>query len=144
MHIDGRCHCGAISFTAEIDPSRIVACHCTDCQTLSGSPFRAIAVAPIDTFRLTGTPKTYVKVADSGSRRAQVFCPECGTPLYGCAEENAKSVTIRLGCVAQRASLKPTSQIWLHSAMPWLDELAGVPGSPQQQGFGAAAPPPAH
>jgi hypothetical protein len=24
MHIDGACHCGLISFTAEVDPSRVM------------------------------------------------------------------------------------------------------------------------
>jgi hypothetical protein len=37
MHTDGSCHCGLISFTAEIDPSRVTVCHCTDCQPLSGT-----------------------------------------------------------------------------------------------------------
>ena len=132
MHINGACHCGSISFTAEIEPSRVTVCHCTDCQVLSGSPFRAVVAAPIGSFVLHGQPKSYIKVAQSGNRRAQVFCPECGTPLYGTAPENATSVIIRLGCVEQRAQLQPTVQIWQHSAMPWLSELSSIPGSPQQ------------
>jgi hypothetical protein len=132
MKIDGACHCGSISFTAEIDPSRVIVCHCTDCQVLSGSPFRAIVPAPIDTFVMRGHPKRYIKTAQSGNQRAQVFCPECGTPLYASAPENATSVMIRLGCVRQRAELKPSMQIWQHSALPWLSELAAVPGSPEQ------------
>jgi hypothetical protein len=132
MHIDGRCHCGAISFTAEIDPSRVMVCHCTDCQVLSGSPFRAIVPASVDTFVLRGQPKSYIKTAQSGNRRAQVFCPDCGTPLYSTAPENATSVVIRLGCVSQRAALKPTVQIWQHSALPWLSELSTIPASSMQ------------
>ncbi|MEY2736366.1 MAG: hypothetical protein RLZ58_1775, partial [Pseudomonadota bacterium] len=34
MQIDGRCYCGQISFTALIDPERVMACHCSDCQVL--------------------------------------------------------------------------------------------------------------
>jgi hypothetical protein len=139
MHIDGSCHCGSITFTAEIDPSRVMVCHCTDCQVLSGSPFRAIVGAPIDTFVLKGRVKSYVKTAQSGNRRAQVFCPECGTPLYSTAPENATSVMIRLGCVAQRALLKPAVQIWQHSALPWLSDLPAIPGSSEQQAFLPAA-----
>ena len=127
MQIDGRCHCGAISFTAELDPAEVRACHCTDCQVLSGAPFRAVATVPIGKFSLTGQPKTYVKVAQSGNRRAQVFCAECGTSLYSCAAENPTAVVIRLGCVAQRAQLKPVVQYWHRSAMPWLDELDTIP-----------------
>jgi hypothetical protein len=132
MHISGKCHCGAISFTADIDPSRVVVCHCTDCQTLSGAPFRAVAVAPIETFTLRGTPKQYIKTAESGNRRAQVFCPECGTPLYATAPENATAVNIRLGCVDQRAELTPVKQIWHDSAVPWAKDLTAVPASPKQ------------
>jgi hypothetical protein len=110
-------------------------CHCTDCQVLSGAPLRAIAVSPIDKFHLSGTPKSYVKVAESGNRRAQVFCPECGTPLYATAPENPTAVVIRLGCVAERSRLAPAAQVWQHSALPWLPQLSAVPGSPEQQAF---------
>jgi hypothetical protein len=126
MHIHGACHCGAVSFSAEIDPSKVVVCHCTDCQVLSGAPMRAIVPAPIETFVIRGPTKSYVKLAQSGNRRAQVFCPECGTPLYGAAAENPTSVTIRLGCVAQRNELKPAAQIWRHSAVGWLDEMSSM------------------
>lgn len=142
MHIDGACHCGLISFTAEIDPARVMACHCTDCQILSGSPFRVVVAAPIETFVLRGTPKSYVKVAESGNRRALAFCPECGTPLFAAAPENATSVVIRLGCVTQRAELVPAVQIWQRSSMPWLSELHRIPGTPEQQGFLPAVLPP--
>jgi hypothetical protein len=140
MHIDGACHCGKITFTAEIDPSRVMVCHCTDCQVLSGAPFRAVVAVPIGKFNLQGTPKSYVKVAQSGNRRAQVFCPDCGTPLYATAPQNPTSVIVRLGCVEQRAQLKPSVQIWQHSALPWLAELPTLPGSPEQQSFLPAPP----
>jgi len=135
MKIDGACHCGLISFTAEIDPKRVMACHCTDCQTLSGSPFRVSVAAPMDTFVLHGRPKSYIKVAESGNRRAQFFYPECATPLFAMAPENATSVIIRLGCVKQRAELKPAVQVWQRSSMPWLAELAHIPGSPKQEKY---------
>ena len=135
MQVNGACHCGSISFTAEIDPARVMVCHCSDCQVLSGAPFRAVATSPISKFHLRGAPKSYVKVAQSGNRRAQVFCPDCGTPLYATAPENPTSVVIRLGCVAERSQLAPAVQIWQHSALPWLSELAALPGSPEQQAF---------
>lgn len=135
MHITGACHCKKIKFTADIDPSRVMTCHCTDCQILSGTPFRTLVAVPIEKFHLQGEPKTYVKTAQSGNRRAQVFCPDCGTPLYAAAPENPPVVIIRLGCVDQRAELKPSAQIWQHSALPWLADLPTIPGSPEQQAF---------
>jgi hypothetical protein len=131
MKISGGCHCGAVTFSAEIEPANVVACHCTDCQVLSGSPFRVVVPAPIEGFTFQGEVRNYVKVADSGNRRAQVFCPACATPLFGAAPENPTFVTIRLGCVDQRAELGPARQIWTHSAMPWLDGLDSLPSKAQ-------------
>jgi hypothetical protein len=142
MQIDGACHCGLVSFTAEVNPARVMVCHCIDCQVLSGAPFRAVVTAPIESFVLRGQTKSYVKVAQSGNKRAQVFCPECATPLFATAPENATQVIIRLGCVKQRAELVPAAQIWQHSAQPWLSELHRIPGSPEQQAFLAPLPSP--
>jgi hypothetical protein len=132
MQIHGACHCGQVTFTAEIDPASVMICNCTDCQTLSGAPFRTIARASMESFKLVGQTKTYVKVAESGNPRAQVFCPECGTPLYSSAVQDPPHVTIRLGCVAERAQLKPALQLWQRSAAPWLAEIGGIPGVPAQ------------
>ena len=46
MKIDGRCHCGCITYEAEIDPDKVMICHCTDCQTLSGSRISHGCVQP--------------------------------------------------------------------------------------------------
>jgi hypothetical protein len=132
LKIDGRCHCGRISFSAEVDPERVAVCHCTDCQTLSGSPFRVAVPAPIEHFELRGEPKRYVKIAQSGNRRVQAFCPECGTPLFAAAPENPTFVMIRTGCVEQRARLVPREQIWTRSALPWLDCVHALPDAGQR------------
>jgi hypothetical protein len=39
MKIDGRCHCGYITYEAEIEPEKVMICHCADCQTLSAPHF---------------------------------------------------------------------------------------------------------
>lgn len=133
MHVDGACHCGGIRFTAEVDPARVVVCHCTDCQVLSGSPFRVVAIAAIESVRMEGAPKHYIKHAESGSKRVQAFCPECGTPLYSRAVENPQHLSLRLGPLRQRAALVPKLQIWKRSSLPWLDGLPSVPGCLQQE-----------
>jgi hypothetical protein len=76
MKIDGRCHCGEITFEAEVDANALNICHCTDCQTLSGSAFRINIPAPAEHFvLLSGTPKTYVKTAESCNKRLHAFTP---------------------------------------------------------------------
>ena len=128
MNIDGGCHCGEITYEAEIDPEQVLVCHCTDCQTLSGSAFRTIVPALQGTFKLlTGTPTTYIKTAESGRKRAQVFCPTCGSPIYaGPAEGGSSFVGIRVGTVRQRDRLRPRKQLWCRSAQPWLHKLPSL------------------
>ena len=130
MHVDGSCHCGNIEYAAEIDPTRVVICHCSDCQNLSGSAFRVVAFTLEDRFTLKrGSPKTYVKVAESGRPRAQAFCADCGSALYATSVgEGPKVYGLRVGTIAQRAQLKPGRQVWRRSAQAWVGEIAQLPG----------------
>jgi hypothetical protein len=134
MKVHGSCHCGQITYQAEIDPDRVGLCHCTDCQMLTGSAFRVAVAAPSAGFQLlSGTPTTYIKTADSGTRRRHAFCPVCGTPVYACAETDAPpSYSLRVGCLQERAQLSPRRQIWCRSALPWTRNIAEIPGSEGQ------------
>lgn len=51
---------------------------------------------------------------------------------YSSAVENAAQATLRLGCLAERARLKPTLQLWQRSAVPWLADLGSIPGVAEQ------------
>jgi hypothetical protein len=75
MHIDGQCHCGRVSYQAEIDPAKVSICHCTDCQSLTGSPYRVTVICSEGDVRITGAaPKIYGKRGDNGCIRKQHFC----------------------------------------------------------------------
>ena len=94
---------------------------------LSGSAYRVSVRAPAATFKLTsGTPKTYVKTADSGNRRVHAFCADCGAPVYACALADPPFYSLRVGGLQQRAQLPPRQQIWCRSAVPWSANLGGV------------------
>ena len=135
MKIDGGCHCGNITYTAEIDPENVGICHCTDCQTFSGSAFRTSVRATKDTFRLAGgPPKIYVKTAESGAKRAQAFCPECGTSIYSAAVTDPQVFNIRLGTAHQRGELRPKSQGWCRSARDWVNDLKSIKQFDKQRG----------
>lgn len=128
MHVDGRCHCGAIAYEAEIDPGTAMICHCTDCQTLTGSAFRTVVLTREGTFALRqGRLSTYVKTAESGRKREQAFCPTCGTPIYSTAPGDGPKVhALRLGTVRQRDQLVPQRQIWHRSAQGWVGRLGEI------------------
>ena len=126
MKISGGCHCGAIGYEAEVDPESVSVCHCTDCQTLTGSAFRVVVQAKREGFRLQGKPKVYVKTGESGRKRAQGFCGACGTPIYSADVTDPQLFNIRVGTVKQRAELPPKRQIWCRSALGWAMDLEPV------------------
>ena len=128
MKVHGACHCGTIAYEAEVDPDRVTVCHCRDCQVLSGAAFRASVPAAAEDFRLLkGAPKPYVKIAESGNRRVQVFCGDCGTPLYSADAQGAKTFTLRIGPLLERDALSPRRQIWCEAALGWTRDLLPLP-----------------
>lgn len=134
MKVQGRCHCGAITYEAEVQPGTVNVCHCNDCQMLTGSAFRANIAAPAVDFRiLTGKPREYVKVADSGARRVHAFCENCGSPVYSCAPDNPQSYSLRLGALSEKQALgAPAKQIWTKRRLDWLPQLDRVPSNEGQ------------
>src|SRR5712692_6599346 len=109
MKINGSCHCGFITVEGEADPERVSICHCTDCQTRTGSAFGVIVPIPGNTFKMKGRPTTYLKTtAESGNPRVQASC------------------TLRVGILAQRDQLAPKRQNWFRSARSWVTSMDGI------------------
>lgn len=135
MKIDGACHCGFITIEGEADPEKTQICHCTDCQTGTGSAFRVSIPVPGASLKMSGAPSLYVKTtAESGRPRVQAFCPKCGSPIYSTTpgEGVQPSYTVRVGILRQREQLTPRRQNWFRSARPWITELAVITKNEKQ------------
>jgi hypothetical protein len=136
MRIDGSCQCGHIAFEGEADPEQAWICHCTDCQAGTGTAFRVNVRVPGDGFKLlSGAPTIYIKTtAESGTPRAQAFCPKCGSPIYSTTPGDGPkpSYTVRIGILRQRDQFVPKRQNWYRSALPWVMGLAALPKNQKQ------------
>ena len=135
MKIDGACACGAIRIEGEAEPERTQICHCTDCQTGTGSAFRVSIPVPGATLRMTGKPAIYLKTtAESGNPRAQAFCPTCGSPIYSTTpgEGVQSSYMVRVGILRQRDQLTPRRQNWFRSARSWVVAIDVIPKNEKQ------------
>ena len=129
MKITGQCHCGEISFSADVAPDQAIICHCSDCQILSGSPYRTVIPALESDFKIeSGKEKIYIKTAEDGSKRAQAFCPECGTPIYSApiGQSESNFIGIRIGAIKEKSQLIPSKQIWCRSALNWTDNISNI------------------
>jgi len=92
-----------------------------------GLAHRASVQAEAAAFRLlTGRPSIYAKIADSGKRRAQGFCPKCGAPIFSTSPNQPAAHSLRIGLLDQRAELTPRRRIWRQSAVVWSEDISAV------------------
>ncbi len=129
MQIEGGCHCGAIRYQGRVSPKLVTICHCTDCQTISGAPYRVMVPVLLANLQLHGEPKRYVKIGSSGDEVVTTFCGDCGSAIYSFKPGN-DYVNLRLGGVAQRAQLAPVSQGFCRSALPWAFDISAIERRP--------------
>jgi hypothetical protein len=137
MKINGGCHCGYITYEAEADVEKVMICNCVDCQTLSGSAFRTVVFTQKGSFKLlSGKVKIYIRIGESGNKRPQGFCPECGTPIYSTtAGDDPKVYVVRVGTARQRDQLVPKVHLWFRSAQHWIADLDSLPKFEKQPVF---------
>ncbi len=132
--IRGSCLCGAIRFEVAAPVAELRACHCTNCQKISGAGGTVNALVASKDFRITqGTPKRFTKTADSGRVLHRYFCGDCGSGIYSQREATPERVVVRAGAFDDAPPMKLAAHIWTKSARPWdlIDPAAArVQGQP--------------
>ena len=74
-----RCACGAVKFEFDTNPTFVAVCHCLDCKKSSGGEAATFFGVPEDDFTLiSGEPKAFHYIAQSGKGLDRNFCPKCG------------------------------------------------------------------
>ena len=120
-----RCACGACTFEFNTDPSFVANCHCLDCKKASGGEMATFMGVPEDDFELTsGSPKSFLYIADSGSRLYRNFCPNCGARIYTDRLEGFPgTVFVTLGSLDKPALVKPMLEMFTKRRLPWVKPL---------------------
>ena len=87
---EGGCTCGAVRYQLRREPMFVHCCHCTKCQTESGTAFALNALIESDQVQtLEGSPDAVMTPTESGVGQQVWRCPECGSYLgreFGIAE----------------------------------------------------------
>ena len=132
MNLEGKCACGTIRYTITANPLIAHACHCRDCQRLTGGPF-VINVWIEKKFVETGpvVPKSFQLSGGSGKHNDVYFCEKCGTTLWSRYDiVPGECLFVRAGTLDNPDVVKPDVHIYTRSKLPWFDLPKGVRAFP--------------
>ena len=129
MTLEGGCACRSIRYRVTAPPLIVHACHCRDCQRVTGSAF-VINIWIERKFVDAGhaVPKSFRLTAGSGKHHDVFFCDTCGTYVwsrYHIAPGDA--LFVRAGTLDDPTAVRPDVHIFTRSKLPWVDLPKGVP-----------------
>ena len=120
--LEGGCACKAVRYRLESAPMYAHCCHCSDCQTESGSAFAVNALIESDRVTtLAGTPQPVMTPTNSGRGQQVWRCPDCKVALwsnYGGAADKLRFV--RVGTLDTPGEVVPDIHIFTRSKLPWV------------------------
>lgn len=118
--LHGRCVCGALTYTlAEGQRSPPYACHCTDCQTRTGSAFSEHMIISEADVSIAGSIEEHVQLRENGSKTTHIGCATCGTIILSKSDARLGSATLRCGTLEVRSLVEPRAHFWTRSKQPW-------------------------
>lgn len=133
--IEGGCRCGAVRYRLKQESlPRVYACHCTDCQTWTGSAFSLQCIVPEDALEVTGAPHLFELATGEGDERRvsrQRGCATCMTRVYNTNSRRPGLAVIRAGTLDRSADLAVIAHIWAKRKLKGIDIPDGVPQWPE-------------
>ena len=124
----GGCACGAIRYKLTEHPLIVHACHCRDCQRITGSAFVINLWIERKFVETNRAPKSFRLIAGTGKPHDVFFCEKCGTYLwsfYHAAPGDA--LFVRAGTLDRPEQVNPDVHIFTRSKLPWLQLPKDVP-----------------
>ena len=125
----GGCACGAVRYRLNAAPLFVHCCHCTACQTETGTAFVLNAlIESAQVAVLKGAPEPVPVPSESGTGQQIWRCPDCRVALwsnYGGVADVLRFV--RVGTLDAPGALPPDVHIYTRSKLPWLILPEGVP-----------------
>lgn len=131
--LTGGCLCGALRYRLT-DQFRMqpYACHCTDCQSRTGTAFSEHMLVGEGDIHLQGEFDIGRYTQPSGARSEIIGCPICKTRLYARNDERPGMASLRCGTLDRSAEVTPSAHIWVRSKQPWIVLPDGVPAMDEQ------------
>lgn len=120
---EGRCTCGEIRHRMNALPMIVHACHCTECQRLSGGAFAINALVETEEVKmLAGEPEAVPVKGTSGKLQTIMRCPKCRVALWSHYPQAGEKIAfIRVGTLDEPSRLPPDIHIYTSTKLAWLD-----------------------
>jgi hypothetical protein len=123
MDLEGGCACGALRYKLTAAPLIVHACHCRNCQRLTGSAFVTNIWIEKKFVEASGAvPRSFKLTAGSGKPHEVFFCAACATYLWSKYHASpGDTLLVRAGTLDNPAAVRPDVHIFTRSKVPWLD-----------------------
>ena len=119
--LSGGCACGRVRYDLIADPITLYACHCTDCQTETGSSFTlSLFVHEGSILLVRGDPRSREYRLPDGRERRSHRCPDCDVSLWGNPRRFPELLNLQPGTLDETSWLRPVGHIWTRSRQPWV------------------------
>lgn len=119
--MDGRCGCGEVRYTINVPQLPVVyACHCTDCQTQSGSAFALQMPVFEAMLSVTAELVSGERMQPSGAIGTIFACTKCLVRMYSKNSTRPGMLTIRAGTLDDSKQIIPKFHLWVSSKQPWV------------------------
>ncbi|VAW63904.1 hypothetical protein MNBD_GAMMA09-1145 [hydrothermal vent metagenome] len=119
MHT-GSCECKTIQYKLTAEPLTCYACHCTDCQTSSGSAFGlSMLVNEADITVTEGEPGVSIRAINDITVKHH-HCTDCGTAFWISADAYPGILALKPGTFDDTSWYSPVAHLWVRSAQPWM------------------------
>ncbi|MEO5867562.1 MAG: GFA family protein [Sphingomonas sp.] len=127
--MDGGCACGAVRYRLTDAPMIVHCCHCTSCQTETGSAFAVNAVIERNAVELlVGDPELVATPSESGKGQEIARCPACRVAVWShYAGSGRRCAFVRVGTLDTPGALPPDVHIFTRTKLPWIVLPAGAP-----------------
>jgi hypothetical protein len=130
---EGGCFCRALRYRLRSAPLIVHACHCTECQRLTGAAFALNALIESDRLEtLAGEPRAVPVIGNSGKPQTVFRCPACGVALWShYPGAGTKLAFVRVGTLDEPGRLPPDIHIFTSTKLPWLELPADARAVPE-------------
>lgn len=114
------CLCNGIQLKISQNISKILVCHCKQCQKAQGAAF--VAIAPIEIKNLNIIQgKELLSEYYATENKKRVFCSQCASPIYSARLDLPDVIRLRVGIINEDINAKIYSHAFTQYKACWFD-----------------------